>query len=212
MFVIFGTKTVGKTVKTGSFYCPQCDCDRPYQLQNRRRYFSLFFIPVLPLEKQPDTLSCNFCKSAYVPRSILSPSEYVPTSLNGDLEQQQLASFGKRIGSYFIDLIFLVLLNFPLAILAGKMSTYLPSNYILVFTPVWMLYFFLMEWLLKGTLGKKIVGIKIISDTKNKSVSVFQYFIRSLIKMVPVINIVLFFNDKRKGCHDFAAQTIVVES
>lgn len=212
MLFIFGTKTIGKTIKTGSFYCPQCDDNRPYQLQNHRRYFSLFFIPVLPLEKQADTLSCNFCRTAYVPQSILSPSEYIPTPLNGDIENQRLASFGKRIGSYLIDLILLVLLNFPLAILAGKMSAYLPSNYILVFTPVWLLYFFLMEWLLQGTLGKKIVGIKIESENKKRSISVFQYFIRSVIKMIPIINIILFFNDKRKGCHDFAAHTVVVES
>ena len=212
MFIIFGTKTVSKTVKSGTFNCPRCNTDRPYKLEENRRYFSFFFIPTIPLEKQTDTLTCSFCKTAYVPQSVLEASAYTAPTIERDPTIPPLASFGRRIGSYLIDLVVLILLNFPLAVLAGKISAYLPSNYILVFTPVWMLYFFLMEWLLKGTVGKKIVGIRIITDGDNKSVTVFQYFVRSAIKMIPVINIILFFNEKRKGCHDFVAKTIVVET
>lgn len=212
MFILFGTKTVSTTIQSGSFDCPRCVSVRPYQLQTNRRYFSLFFIPIIPLEKQADTLCCNFCKTAYVPQSILAASEYTATPIDSSFGTQPLASFGKRIGSYLIDIILLTILNFPLAILAGKLSAYLPSNFILVFSSVWLVYFFIMEWLLKGTLGKKIVGIKIVADTEGKSLSAFQYLIRSIIKMIPLINIIMFFNDKRKGCHDLIAGTVVVEA
>ncbi|UIR57915.1 RDD family protein [Sphingobacterium sp. SRCM116780] len=212
MLIIFGTKSIGKTVKYGNFHCPRCQMERPYQLKQNRRYFSLFFIPMIPLEKQGDTLECNFCRTAYIPASILPASEYTSSTLNIDGLTHPLASFGQRIGSYFIDLVVLILLNFPLATLTTRFKDYLPENYFLVFLPVWALYFFLMEWLLKGTLGKKICGIKIVSDTEGKSVTIFQYLIRSIIKTIPIINMILFFNDKRKGCHDFAANTIVVET
>ena len=211
MLIIFGTKNIGKTISRGTFSCVRCNTERQYQLKENRKYFSLFFIPVIPLEKQGDTLECTFCKTVYFPETILPEGTYIPTTLAIDQLDQPLASFGKRIGSYFIDLIFLVFLNFPLAWLSSLLDAYLPKNYFLVFLPVWGLYFFLMEWLLKGTLGKKICGIVIVADAEDKSVNVLRYFIRAIIKSIPILGIVMFFNEKRKGVHDLVADTIVVE-
>lgn len=210
MLILFGTKSVGTTIKTGQFQCPRCQIERQYQLKENRKYFTLFFIPLIPLDKLHDTLECPFCKSAFVPESILSPQEYTPGVLPTDGLANSISSLGSRIGSFFIDIVLLVLLNFPMAYLAGALKDYLPKNFLLVVFPVWFLYFFLMEWLLKGTLGKKICKIQVVSDSDGK-VSVFQYFIRALVKLLPLINIILFFNDKQKGCHDFAANTIVVK-
>lgn len=211
MFIIFGIKNIGKTISKGNFHCTRCNAERLYQLKENRKYFSLFFIPMLPLEKRADTLECTFCKTAYFPETVLSVGTYTPTTFQTDQLNQPLPSFGKRIGSYFIDLIFLVLLNFPLASLTSTLNAYLPKNYILVFLPVWALYFFLMEWLFKGTIGKKIGGIMIIADAEDKSVNVFRYVIRAIIKLIPILGIVMFFNEKRKGVHDLIAGTIVVE-
>ncbi len=211
MLIIFGTKYIGKTVGTGTFFCTRCNTERNYRLRENRKYFSLFFIPVLPLEKQADTVECNFCKTAYFPETVLPKGTYVPSTLATDQLDMPLASFGKRIGSYFIDLILLVLLNFPLAMLTTKFEAYLPKNYLLVFLPVWALYFFLMEWLLDGTVGKKICAITIVADADEKSVGVLQYFIRAIIKLIPILGVVMFFNDKRKGLHDLVSGTIVVE-
>ena len=59
--------------------------------------------------------------------------------------------------------------------------------------------------------SKKICSIKIVADGENKPVNGFHYLIRSIIKCIPIICIVMFFNEKRKGLHDFVAGTIVVE-
>ncbi|WP_300670203.1 RDD family protein [Soonwooa sp.] len=210
MLILFGTKSVGRTIKTGNFLCPRCQTERQYQLRENRKYFTLFFVPLIPLDKLQDTLECKYCHTAYIPQSILEPSEYTPQVLATDGLSETISSFGARIGSFFIDSVLLVLLNFPLAMLASSLKDYLPKNFILTFLPIWFLYFFLMEWLLKGTVGKKICKIKIVSDSDGE-VSVFQYFIRAFVKMIPIVNIIVFFNDKHKGCHDFAAQTIVVD-
>ena len=210
MLIIFGTKIVGKTIRRGNFYCPRCEMEREYKLQQNGKYFSLFFIPVIPIGKTGDSLECTFCKTAYVPSSILPETEYVSSTIAIDSLERPLATVGKRIGSYFIDMILLLLLNFPLSFVAVHLPDFFDKKFYLVYMPVWIIYFFVMELLFKGTIGKKIFSIEITSESE-KQVSVFQYFIRSIIKCIPVINIIFLFNDKRKGVHDYVAGTIVVE-
>ena len=213
MFVIFGTKVVGKLIKKGTFNCDRCNKERAYHLNKNRKFFSIFFIPLIPLNKTEDTLKCTFCKTLYVPNSILSQTEYNTSTKEIDSLEKPLASYGKRIGGYFIDMIFLIFLNFPLAILLKHLPNpdYLNNRFYLVFFPVWILYFFLMELLLKGTIGKKIVSIETIVDNEDKTISAFQYLVRSIVKCIPFINIIFLFNNKRKGCHDFVSNTVVVE-
>jgi len=211
MLIIFGTKVVGKTIKNGCFCCPRCDTERNYQLKQNEKYFSLFFIPIIPLGKTGDSLECTFCKTAYVPSSILSDEEYTSSTATIDSLDKPLASVGKRIGSYFIDMIILTLLNFPLAFLAAYLPDFFDDKFYLVFLTMWIVYFFVMELLFKGTIGKKIFSIEIASGREGEKVSVFQYLIRSIVKCIPLINIIFLFNDKRKGVHDYVANTLVVE-
>jgi len=218
MLVIFGTKTVGKTIKTGTFKCSRCNRERNYFLKQNKKYFSLFFIPIIPLNKVGDTLECTFCKTAYIPNSILSKNEYSSSTALIDNLEKPLASVGKRIGAYIIDMIFLTLLNFPLAFAMDYLPDFFKNKFYLAFIPLWIIYFFVMEVLFKGTIGKKILSIETISDnnetiaySNEKEITGFRYFLRSIVKCIPLINIVLIFNDKHKGCHDFIANTIVVE-
>ncbi|WP_293915578.1 MULTISPECIES: RDD family protein [unclassified Sphingobacterium] len=211
MLVIFGTKSVGKTVKTGEFECARCNTQRTYQLKQNQRFFSLFFIPIIPLGKLGDTLECTFCKTAYIPSTVLPASEYTSSTAVIDSLEAPLASAGKRFGSYLIDMVVLTLLNFPLAFLSKLLPDYFDNKFYLLFFPLWILYFFLMELLFKGTIGKKALSIKIISDNEGSKLSVFQYFVRSIVKCIPVLPIILLFNDKRKAAHDMIAGTIVVE-
>ncbi|MGJ1284053.1 RDD family protein [Sphingobacterium spiritivorum] len=211
MLVIFGTKSVGKTVKTGEFECVRCNTHRPYQLKQNQKFFSLFFIPVIPLGKLGDTLECTFCKTAYIPSTVLSASEYTSSTAVIDSLEAPLASVGKRLGSYLIDMIVLTLLNFPLAFLAKHLPDYFDNKFYLLFFPLWILYFFLMELLFKGTVGKKALSVIVVSDREDRKLSVFQYFVRSVVKCIPFLPIILLFNDKRKAAHDLIAGTIVVE-
>lgn len=211
MFIIFGTKKVAKTVQKGNFDCPRSQTQREYQLKQNRKFFSIFFIPLIPLDKLGDSLECSYCKTAYIPNAFLSETEYQSSTKNIDSLEKPLASAGKRFGGYVLDIIFLVFLNFPLAFLAKYLPEALQQKFILVFLPVWILYFFIMEVAFKGTLGKKIVSIQTVSQKEGEPVSAIRHLIRSIIKIIPLINIILLFNDKKQGCHDFAANTIVVE-
>lgn len=92
MLFIFGTKRVGKTIKTGSFQCPRCNCERDYLLKQNKKFFSLFFIPVIPLNNAGDTLQCTFCKTEYIPNTILSPNEYTSTTATIDALERPIAS------------------------------------------------------------------------------------------------------------------------
>jgi len=209
MFIISGTKLIGRTIKNGTFSCPKCNMERGYRLRKNERYFSLFFIPLFPIAKLEDTLECTSCKTAYIPSTILTVREYDSLTINS--LDRPLASIGKRVGSYIIDMIILLFLNFPLAVLTRELPDFFDNKFYLIYLPVWVIYFFAMEYLFKGTIGKKIFSIKIASGKVGVQVSCFRYFIRSIIKCIPVINIIFLFDKKRKGVHDYVANTLVLE-
>jgi len=211
MLIIFGTKSYGKIIKKGSFNCFRCSAYRDYDLIRYKKHFALFFIPLIPLGSVGDTLECNCCKTQYDPRSVLSASEYNPDMpISSNFEQ--IASPGKRFGAYLIDMIFLMILNLPIAAhLLPHLPDYFNNRFHLVFMPVWVIYFFLMEVVFKITIGKRMMSIKTISDNKEEPVTIVRYFFRSIVKCIPLINIVLLFNDKHKGCHDFISNTIVID-
>ncbi len=65
--IIFGTR--GVTLKTGSgdFACPQCRTTRPYVYRTVRRFFTLYFIPVIPLDKLGEYVECQGCRGTFRP-------------------------------------------------------------------------------------------------------------------------------------------------
>lgn len=212
MLIIFGTKNVGETIKRGNIDCPRCYRQRIINLNQNKNYFSLFSIPVIPLRNNGDTLCNNVCKTEFIPNSILDETQYIASTRDIDGKDFAIASPGKRLLGFIHDLIFLILMNFPLAYLADYLPSYFNNKFVWVFLSFWCIYFFIMKLLFKGTIGKKIVGIETISASEGKKISVFKYFIRSIVKVIPFINVVLLFKDKKKGCHDFIANTIVKEN
>ncbi|RRJ87420.1 zinc-ribbon domain-containing protein [Paenimyroides tangerinum] len=212
MLIIFGTKNVRKTIKRGNFNCPRCNTQRIINLNQNKNYFSLFSIPVIPLRNNGDTLCCNVCKTEYIPNSILDETQYIASTRDIDGKDFAIVAPGKRLLDLILNLTFLILLNFPLAYLADYLPPYFNNKFAWVFLSFWCIYFFIMKLLFKGTIGKKIVGIETISASEGKKISVFKYFIRSIVKVIPFINVVLLFNDKKKACNDFIANTIVKEN
>ena len=49
--IIFGTRGVKSTLSQGQFDCPQCGSNRAYKHKKVTRFFTLYFIPVIPLGK-----------------------------------------------------------------------------------------------------------------------------------------------------------------
>jgi hypothetical protein len=73
--IIFGTRNVKRLVKDGLMiekYCSKCLCKRELREFQWRRYFSLFFIPLIPLEKGESILTCTVCYSSY----HIQPEDY----------------------------------------------------------------------------------------------------------------------------------------
>ena len=63
--IIFGTRGVTTTPETGEFHCPSCNSQRTYGLKRVRRFFTLYFIPVIPLDKLGEYVECNHCHDSY---------------------------------------------------------------------------------------------------------------------------------------------------
>ena len=66
MLIIFGFRIFYHTLGPGVFYCRKCGGDRQYRHRAGRRYFTLFFIAVLPLNRTGDHVQCLTCKTRYV--------------------------------------------------------------------------------------------------------------------------------------------------
>lgn len=80
--IIFGTRGITTTPERGTFFCPRCNSNQNYNLKRVRRFFTLYFIPVIPLDKLGEYVECPRCQGTYDPE-ILS---YDPQAANLQLE------------------------------------------------------------------------------------------------------------------------------
>ena len=65
MLLIFGLSVFFRTVGQGDFHCPGCGGDRHYRQRVARRWFTLFFIPVIPLNRVGEVVECTTCRTRY---------------------------------------------------------------------------------------------------------------------------------------------------
>jgi hypothetical protein len=63
--IIFGTTTLNSTKQTGSFHCPRCSMQRGYEHKKANRFFTLYFIPVIPLGSAGEYVQCSACGGTY---------------------------------------------------------------------------------------------------------------------------------------------------
>ena len=68
--IIFGTRGVRSTVEEGQFYCPQCDGQQPYKLKKVTQFFTLYFIPLIPLGQKGRYVECQSCRNTYIERIL----------------------------------------------------------------------------------------------------------------------------------------------
>ncbi len=64
--IIFGTRGVKFKIDEGNFLCPQCAIERGYKHKKVRRFFTLYFIPLIPLDNLGDYVECQTCKGTFV--------------------------------------------------------------------------------------------------------------------------------------------------
>jgi hypothetical protein len=73
--IIFGLRVVLFTVGTGTFHCPSEGGDRAYKRRQGRRFFTLFFIPVIPLGKVGgEFVECSTCRTRYTLAVLNAPT------------------------------------------------------------------------------------------------------------------------------------------
>lgn len=68
--IIFGTRGVRTTKATGTFNCPQCATDREYRHRKVTQFFTLYFIPLIPLGSKGEYVECRSCKGTFITRVL----------------------------------------------------------------------------------------------------------------------------------------------
>lgn len=63
--IIFGTRNRFKTIGTGQFYCPHCQGQRNYEHKQAKKYFTLYFVPLIPMGDMGDFVECQTCHVTY---------------------------------------------------------------------------------------------------------------------------------------------------
>lgn len=62
--IFFGTRGVTYSHKKGDYICPECG-PAQYNWKRQRRFFTLYFIPVIPLDLLNEYVECQSCKSTW---------------------------------------------------------------------------------------------------------------------------------------------------
>ena len=74
MLIIFGLRVFYRTIAQGTFHCRRCGGDREYRHRSGRRWFTLFFIPVIPLNAVGEHVQRTTCKTRYVVEVLNQPT------------------------------------------------------------------------------------------------------------------------------------------
>lgn len=61
MFIIFGTRGVTTTKNHGAFFCPACNGQTSYSHRQVKRFFTLFFVPLIPMGTRGEYVECQRC-------------------------------------------------------------------------------------------------------------------------------------------------------
>ena len=68
--IIFGTRGVKSTIKEGKFHCPQCASQQAYKHKKVTKFFTLYFIPLIPLGSAGEYVECQSCRGTFIPRVL----------------------------------------------------------------------------------------------------------------------------------------------
>lgn len=63
--IIFGTTGLTFTKEKGHFCCPRCGDGMDYRHKNVRCFFTLYFIPLIPMHQLGEYIECQSCQGTY---------------------------------------------------------------------------------------------------------------------------------------------------
>jgi len=97
VLLLFGWTTRTKTLGTASFYCQNERGDHNYVLLEARRWFTLFFIPVIPLKVLGALVQCSSCGVQY-DSGVLEQAAPPLASNEGEVTSDELEAI-VRVGT-----------------------------------------------------------------------------------------------------------------
>jgi len=68
-FIIYGTRGITSTTDNGEFHCPRCGPSL-YAQKRVRRFFTLYWIPLIPLNTLATYVECETCAGTYDPEVL----------------------------------------------------------------------------------------------------------------------------------------------
>lgn len=74
MIIIWGWRAVKTVIGTGEFLCPRCGVDCGYQHLKLRRWFTLFFLPIIPLQVLGTCIECTRCRGQFTQAVLEAPT------------------------------------------------------------------------------------------------------------------------------------------
>ena len=89
--IIFGTKATRKLLDQGSFDCPQCRQTANFEKRRARKWFHLYFIPIIPLETFPPYVECKSCKGTFVEGVLNASTGAASDAIRAEFETAALA-------------------------------------------------------------------------------------------------------------------------
>jgi hypothetical protein len=76
--IIFGWRTRESTTGSGTFTCPHCRTSQVYRHVTYRRWFTLYFLPVIPLGRLGEQMECQGCLRCFSPQVLDLPADEEP--------------------------------------------------------------------------------------------------------------------------------------
>lgn len=134
----------------------------------------------------------------------------------------------KRLIGFIIDYTVIILLNSVIAMLILPLITNLLNInnsedigfvFWVLFLLIFIFYYMTQEYFFKTTIGKLAFKLKIVSAKTNislgsekaKNPTLFQIFVRTIVRLLFFIDIFFFLFKRPIGLHDIISKTIVIE-
>ena len=99
MIVVWGWRTVFRVIGSGVFSCPSCGADRNYERRRAQRFFTLFFIPLIPLKVLGEFIRCTACKTDFRESVLARPTATQFTDLLQNTVRGVMVNVLRRGGS-----------------------------------------------------------------------------------------------------------------
>lgn len=72
--IIWGSRTRFSKTDEGVFYCPQERAERPFERKIAKQWFTLYFIPIFPMNERGEFVECQSCKGQFDTRVLDIPT------------------------------------------------------------------------------------------------------------------------------------------